>query len=57
MATLAEIAPPFVEMAHRIVWASGATVDDRGRTWTRVLHPLWTWDGEDLTGLSWSRGG
>lgn len=51
MATLAEIAPPFVEMAHRIVWASGATVDEQGRPWSRVLHPLWTWDGAELTGL------
>lgn len=45
------IAPAFVEMAHRIVWASAATVDDRGRPWSRVLHPLWTWDGAELTGI------
>ncbi len=27
MAELAEIAPAFVDMAHRIVWATVATVD------------------------------
>ena len=50
MASLSEIAPAFVAMAHRIVWATAATVDARGRPWTRVLHPLWQWDGERLTG-------
>jgi hypothetical protein len=51
MTPLDQIAPAFVEMAHRIVWASGATVDEHGRPWSRVLHPLWTWDGEQLTGI------
>ena len=45
------VAPAFVEMAHRIVWATAATVDEQGRPWTRVLHPLWTWDGDALTGI------
>jgi hypothetical protein len=48
---LEEIAPAFVEMAHRIVWCSAATVDTRGRPWTRVVHPLWTWDGTALAGI------
>ena len=48
--TLPDIAPAFVQMAHRIVWATVATVDGRGRPWTRVLHPIWQWDGERLTG-------
>jgi pyridoxine/pyridoxamine 5'-phosphate oxidase len=47
---LSEVAPAFVEMAHRIVWATVATVDPSGRPWTRVLHPIWTWDGEQLVG-------
>jgi len=47
---LAEIAPKFVEMAHRIVWASAATVDPKGRPFTRILHPLWVWDGSRLHG-------
>lgn len=50
MHALAEVAPAFVEMAHRIVWASVATVDSAGRPRTRVLHPIWQWDGERLVG-------
>lgn len=50
MATLAETAPAFVAMAHRIVWCTVATVDPAGRPRTRVLHPIWAWDGEALTG-------
>ena len=48
--TLAEISPAFVEMAHRIVWATVATVDPGGGPRTRVLHPIWEWDGQALTG-------
>ena len=51
MTPLTEIAPAFVAMAHRIVWASAATVDAHGRPRSRVLHPLWTWDGTSLTGV------
>jgi hypothetical protein len=47
---LAKVAPVFVEMAHRIVWCSAATVDRRGRPRSRVLHPLWHWDGQQLSG-------
>lgn len=50
MYELAKVAPAFIEMAHRIVWASVATVDARGRPRSRVLHPIWQWDGEKLTG-------
>lgn len=50
MNELAEIAPAFVEMAHRIVWATVASVDVRGRPRSRILHPIWQWDGERLTG-------
>ena len=38
---LSGTAPAFVEIAHRIVWATAATVDPQGRPWTRVLHPIW----------------
>jgi hypothetical protein len=31
MAELAQVAPAFVDMAHRIVWATVATVDPQGR--------------------------
>jgi hypothetical protein len=47
---LSRVAPAFVEMAHRIVWCSAASVDARGRPRSRVLHPLWLWDGARLTG-------
>lgn len=50
MTALAEIAPAFVEMAHRIVWATVATVDPSGAPSTRILHPVWDWDGTALTG-------
>ena len=50
MKTLSEVAPAFVEMAHSIVWCSAATVDAKGRPWSRILHPIWTWDGEKLEG-------
>ena len=48
MNELAEVAPAFVEMAHRIVWCTAATVDSQGRPRSRILHPVWRWDGERL---------
>ena len=45
-----EVAPAFVEMAHRIVWCSAATVDSYGRPRSRILHPLWQWDNQNLIG-------
>ena len=50
MADLATVAPAFVAMAHRIVWASVATVDADGRPRSRILHPIWLWDGTALVG-------
>ena len=50
MADLSDIAPAFVEMAHRIVWCTVATVDTKGRPRTRILHPIWEWDGTSLVG-------
>jgi hypothetical protein len=50
MSDLSTVAPAFVEMAHRIVWASVATVDTEGRPRSRILHPIWEWDGEALVG-------
>jgi len=47
---LTQVAPAFVEMAHRIVWCSAATVDAQGRPRSRILHPIWQWDGQSLTG-------
>jgi hypothetical protein len=50
MNDLSEVAPAFVEMAHRIVWCTAATVDASKRPRSRILHPLWQWDGQRLVG-------
>ncbi len=50
MLALAQIAPAFVAMAHRIVWCTVATTGPDGTPNTRVLHPIWEWDGAALTG-------
>jgi hypothetical protein len=50
MHELNRVAPAFVEMAHRIVWSSAASVDARGRPRSRILHPIWEWDGIQLRG-------
>ena len=50
MSTLEQISQPFIDVAHRIVWASVATVDTSNRPRSRVLHPIWEWDGEHLKG-------
>ena len=50
MNDLTEVAPAFVEMAHRIVWCSAATVDSRGRPRSRILHPVWQSEGSGLVG-------
>jgi general stress protein 26 len=47
---LDEIAPRFVEMAHGIGMSVVATVDQQGRPHTRVMQPVWRWDGSSLTG-------
>lgn len=50
MTPLDQIAPAFVGMAHSIVWASVATVDADSKPRSRILHPIWEWDGTDLLG-------
>jgi hypothetical protein len=50
MSDLSETAPAFVAMAHRTVWCTAATVDARGRLWSRILHAIWDWDGTRLVG-------
>lgn len=32
----------FVAIAHRVIWCSMSTVDDRGRPRSRIVHPVWT---------------
>ena len=50
MKKLATVAPAFVNMAHQIVWCTAATVDRDGRPRSRILHPIWQWDGSTLVG-------
>jgi general stress protein 26 len=47
---LTRIGPEFVAMAHRIGMAVAATVDERGNPRTRIMQPVWVWDGASLTG-------
>jgi hypothetical protein len=53
MAELADIAPQFVDIAHRIVWCSVATIDRHHRPRSRILHPYWEWDGNTQTLVGW----
>jgi hypothetical protein len=48
--SLDRIAPSFVDMAHAVVWATVTTVDRDGKPRSRILHPIWEWDGTDLVG-------
>ncbi len=50
MTEISAIAPAFIEKAHRIVWATVATVDETGQPRTRVLHPIWEFADNRLTG-------
>ena len=50
MDPLETVAPAFVDMAHQIVWATAATVSTAGGPSTRILHPIWEWDGTTLRG-------
>ena len=52
---LATVAPAFVAMAHRIVWATVATVDGDERPRGRILHPFWEWDETALAGVMGAR--
>ena len=45
----------FVAVAHRVVWASVATVDRRGRPRSRMLHPYWQRTGDALVGWVFTR--
>ena len=50
MTDLERTAHAFVEMAHRIVWCTAASVDRRGRPRARILHPIWEWRDGALKG-------
>lgn len=50
-ASFEKAANGFVAMAHKIAWATVATVDNHDRPRTRVLHPLWDFSDGVLTGV------
>ena len=50
MTPLTDIAPAFVAMTRDIRICTLATVDVRGRPRTRMVQPIWEWDGEHLSG-------
>jgi general stress protein 26 len=50
MTELNDLAPDFVAAAHTIVYCTVGSVDAGGRPTSRVMHPIWEWDGERLTG-------
>ena len=50
MNAFAPTADAFIEMAHRIVWATVATVDGAGRPRGRILHPFWQRRDDELVG-------
>jgi hypothetical protein len=54
MSDLSSIAPAFVDMAHRIVWATVATVDSEGRPRGWILHTYWQWDGTALASAAFA---
>jgi hypothetical protein len=43
LTAVSDMARPIVE---RVVWATVATVGPDGRARTRLMHPVWFWDGE-----------
>jgi general stress protein 26 len=36
-----EIEAEFIQRVHSMVWCNAATVDERGRPRSRILHPIW----------------
>ena len=50
-----DLAGEFVDVAHRVVWCSVATVDRRGRPRSRVMHPVWERTESGLTGWATAR--
>jgi hypothetical protein len=40
----------FIEVAHRIVWCTVATVDQHDRPRSRILHPVWELTDDGLAG-------
>jgi general stress protein 26 len=47
---LSEVGPAFLAMAHRIGVSVTSTTGVDGRPHTRVMQPVWVWDGSALVG-------
>lgn len=45
-ATLTELMEPTRRIVESIVWCTVATVGPTGSPRTRLMHPVWNWDGE-----------
>ena len=39
-----------IEIAHNSVWCAMTTVDAKGRPRSRIVHPVWEFDSDGLTG-------
>ncbi len=52
---MSEVLDAFMATAGRVVYASLATVDRRGRPRSRLVHPVWELTGEALVGWVGSR--
>jgi hypothetical protein len=50
-----EVPQSFLATASRVVYATLATTDTRGRPRSRIVHPVWEEDGERLVGWVGSR--
>ncbi len=50
--TVAALARPIVE---RVIWCTVATAGADGVPRTRLMHPVWWWDGEEPVGLVTAR--
>ena|SRR5687767_11240769 len=54
-ASLAEVAALARPVIERIVWCTVATVSPAGEPRTRLMHPVWRWDGEVPTAFVTAR--
>jgi Pyridoxamine 5'-phosphate oxidase len=50
MSSYQDTGDAFMHMAHRIVWATVATVQPDGQPRSRILHPIWEWAGDRFVG-------
>lgn len=48
--TFADLEEEFLRRVAKTVWCSVATIDTKGRTRTRILHPIWESGPEGPTG-------